>query len=153
MDSFWTRSVSDRAAMAALLQPLVAATRPREFVGAENASAQVLAFVQGLEDCPHDIVAAAIGRLVTRGLTWMPKPGEVKAECAKVVAERRAEAWRTSLAEDCADCGGQRWRPVFVNGVERLQRCDCWTAAQKATNRIGQAITLPPSREDASEPV
>lgn len=150
-ETYWTRSSEDRAAMAALLRPLVAATRPREFVGTEAAAAQVLAFVQCLRDCPRAVVAEAVTGLVERGLTWMPKPGELKAACAHLVAEKRRAAWLATLASDCPDCHGSRWREVSVNSVPRMTRCACWTAAMQAVDRVGQPLALPQSREDRDE--
>ena len=93
MPPFWDRhSQADKDALKALLMPLVAASRSRDFVDVNSARVQLAAFMQALSDCPREIVEEAVAAMVTRGIVWMPKPGELKAECARIVAAKRKEA-------------------------------------------------------------
>jgi hypothetical protein len=153
----WNRSKEHQRAMARLLAPLVAATRPREFVSAAAATDQVIAFLVSLADVPAPVVASAVDRMLQRGAVWMPKPGELRAECAKVRDEARRRAYFASLPAVCPICDrakddqGPRWKTITVNGVERLTRCDCSVVAQQAALRVGDPIALPPSREDVRE--
>jgi hypothetical protein len=153
----WNRSKEHQRAMARLLAPLVAATRPREFVSAAAATDQVIAFLVSLADVPAPVVASAVDRMLQRGAVWMPKPGELRAECASVRAAARRRAYLDSLPAECPTCGrakddtGPRWKTIAVNGVERVTRCDCVVVAQQAALRVGEPIALPPSREDVRE--
>lgn len=74
----------------------------------------------------------------------LPKAPDWKAECAKVMAAKRKAVAAIHL-ESCDHSS----HFVEVNG--RQQRCPCWRRAQEAMAAVGQAIALPPSREDQME--
>ena len=150
---FWNRdSEQDRMTFARALAPLVAASRTKTFTRAE-----ATAYMLSLQDVPPTILNDAVAALLSRGVDWMPKPGDLKKECAAVMTHRRKEAYNATLPAECSTCGrektykGARWKEVSINGVDRLVRCDCQTVALQAADRVGQAIALPPSREDQTE--
>lgn len=145
MTSYWDRhSESDRAVMKSFLMPLVAATKPRDFIDQASARVQVTAFLQALEDVPKPIVEAGVTNLVRNGLTWMPKPGEVKSECAKVLEQRRRAAMTHAL-EHCHH--DKHWIEVERDGVSRITRCPCWQTGLEAQAKLGQPIALPAALE------
>lgn len=110
-----------------------------------------------LKDVPDGLRADVLMEAGNRKWFKFPKPAELKTLAAEIVASRRDAAYRASLPATCGTCGhgkahtGARWKEVTVNGVTRLTTCDCRTAALQAADRVGQAIALPASREDAME--
>lgn len=150
---FWRRdNEDDRKKFALILAPLVGASRTKSFTKHEGT-----AYILSMQDVSPAILEDAVGALVKRGITWMPKPGDLKAECAKVMHAKRLQAHDASLPDECPTCGrekdykGARWKEITINGVERLVMCDCKRIALKAADRVGQALELPPSREDDRE--
>lgn len=142
---FWDpRSDDDHKAMAQLLAPLIVASRDRNFIDQKAAKAQTYAWRISLADVPRPIVEEAIANLVRAGINWMPKPGEVKAECAKVMATKRKLAAALHL-ESCDHSSH-----FIENEKGQLERCPCWKRAQQAMEDVGQAIQLP-AREDTAE--
>lgn len=138
--TFWNRdSEPDRKKFALILAPLVGASRTKSFTRHEGT-----AYILSMQDVSPEILTAAVESLVRQGVTWMPKPGDLKAECAKVMADKRKAAAAKHL-EDCDH--SSHW--IEIDG--RLQRCPCWKRAQQAMADVGQAIALPPSREDSME--
>lgn len=142
---FWNvRSEDDHQAMAELLAPLIVASRDRSFIDRQAARAQTYAWRLTLAEVPRPIVKAAITRLVARGVTWMPKPGDVKKECAAVVEETRKQL-RARILADCTH--SSQW----VDGDRGLERCPCWKRLQTALASVDRPIELPPSREERQE--
>lgn len=142
---FWdVRDEADHELMAQLLAPLIVASRDRSFIDRRAAKAQTYAWRLTLAEVPKPIVAAAIDRLVARGVTWMPKPGDVKKECAAVVEEKRKQL-RTQILTDCTH--SSQW----VDGDRGLERCPCWKRLQAALAEVERPIALPPSREERQE--
>lgn len=134
----WDRtSRVDQAAMRDLLVPLVAASRSRDFADTATAKVQVLAYMQALEDVPRELVAQAVAARVRAGVTWMPKPGELKADCARLRAEARSEAWQRVMAS-CAH--PRQW---VENAERRMERCPCWHRGQAAMAAIGAPVQAP----------
>jgi hypothetical protein len=139
---FWDpRSDADHRAMAQLLAPLVVASQNRNFISPEAAKAQTYTWRLTLADVPPAILEEAIGRIVLRGITWMPKPGEVKDECAKVLAEKRKAAMVLHLGH----CDHSSHYEEFTdrNGVTRTRRCACWRRALTAADQVGLPIQAP----------
>ena len=144
---FWDpRSEDDHFAMADLLAPLIVASKDRNFIGKEAAKAQTYAWRLSLADVPRRIFEEAITNLILAGIDWMPRPGEVKKECAKVMAAKRKAAARLHLA-DCDHSSHFIEEPDRF-GVLWATRCPCWQRAQVAMDLIGQAIALPDGREE-----
>ncbi len=104
-----------------------------------------------LKDVPSDLRVETLLEAANRKWFKFPTPADLKKIAAELIETRRKEAFRESLPADCPDCGGSRWRPVTIDGVERLERCGCWQAAKKAMERVGQPIALPPSRDEHTE--
>lgn len=143
--TYWdVRSEADHKAMAALLAPLIVASRDRNFISVEAAKAQTYAWRLSLAEVPRPIVAEAIAAIVARGVTWMPKPGEVKAECAAIV-ERTRKAVRQHFLESC------RHSSQWIDSPKGLERCPCWKGMQKALEQVERPIELPASREELAE--
>ena len=137
---FWNRdSEEDRKKFALVLAPLVGASRTKSFTRHEGT-----AYIMSMQDVPPAILEAAVASLVNAGVTWMPKPGDLKAECAKVMATKRKAAAALHL-------GNCEHSSHFIDGRNGLERCPCWKRAQRAMAEVGQAIALPPSREEALE--
>ena len=145
------RSEQDRADFAALLAPLIVASRTKDFEG-EKAKPQLHVWMLSLHDVPKDILRSAVERLLARGVTWMPKPGDVRAECSAVVSERLAalvpEAERIQAA--CERCHGSGWAELFdVSGVSRgVTRCDCHGRVLALFAGQPKPIALPPAPTD-----
>jgi hypothetical protein len=142
---FWdVRSDDDHALMARFLAPLIVASQNRNFIDKQAAKAQTYAWRLTLADVPKPIVEQAIANLVARGVTWMPKPGDVKKECAEVVNQKR-KLVRQHFLESCTH--SSQW----IEGERGLERCPCWLGMQKALEQVDRPIELPPSREDFAE--
>lgn len=142
---FWdVRSDADHQLMAHLLAPLIVASRDRNFIDQKAAKAQTYAWRLTLADVPKPIVGQAIDNLVARGVTWMPKPGDVKAECARVVEQKR-KILRDHFLAGCTH--SSQW----IDGDHGMERCPCWQGLQTALEQVERPIELPPSREELSE--
>jgi len=137
---FWNRdNEADRKRFALILAPLVGASRTKSFTRHEGT-----AYILSMQDVPPAILEEAVASLVRQGVTWMPKPGDLKKECASVMAAKRKAAAALHL-ESCEHSSH------FIDVDGRMERCPCWKRAQQAMVEVGQAIALPPSREDAAE--
>lgn len=138
---FWNRdNEDDRKKFALILAPLVGASRTKSFTRHEGT-----AYILSLQDVSPEILTAAVESMVKQGVTWMPKPGDLKAECAKVMAAKRKAVAAIHL-ESC-----EHSSHFIENEQGRQERCPCWTRAQQAMAAVGQAIALPASREDQME--
>ncbi len=148
-DKFWNRhDVDDRIQFARFLDPLVIASRTKNFTPAE-ASVYMLT----MSDVPREILALGVTRLLEQGVTWMPKPGDIKAACCAVVDERRAAAARQAkaLTEDCPDCHGTGW--ADAEGPSAVIRCNCRKRALELVQAAGDALprpALPPPSEEVA---
>ena len=111
--------------------PLITASRTKDFEGADRARVQLHTWMLSLQDVPEAVLTEAVARLVRRGVTWMPKPGELKAVCADVLTERRTAVAKRHL-EDCPHSG--HWTE---DAHGRMVRCPCWTRAMDAKREIG----------------
>jgi len=153
--SFWDRrSADDRRGFAALLAPLIVASRTKDFEG-EKAKPQLHVWMISLHDVPRVVLEDAITALVQRGVTWMPKPGDLRAECAAVVdARRRAVAPAAqALIAECVQCDGSGWEYVKdAQGVERAQRCGCHRRSMELIAGLPEPIALPPAEDDQAVP-
>ena len=141
MANFWDRhSEADRVQFAMFLQPLVIASREKSFTKAE-ASVYLLT----LQDVPRDILALGVTKLLQDGVTWMPKPGDIKSACRAVIEAKRLEAGRqaAALLEDCPDCHGSGWREADGGVV----RCTCHKRARALMDGMPEPLALPPSND------
>jgi hypothetical protein len=138
-EKFWNRhDVEDRLQFARFLDPLVLASRTKNFTAAE-ASVYMLT----LADVPREVLARGVTRLLEAGVTWMPKPGDIKHACCDVVDELRATAARQAkaLQDDCPDCQGSGW--ANAEGPNAVIRCQCITRALALMDAAGQALSRP----------
>lgn len=97
-----------------------------------------------LKDVPNGLRADVLLEAGNRKWFKFPKPAELKELAAEMMAAKRKAAAALHL-EGCEHSSH------FIEIDGRLQRCGCWTRAQRAMADVGQAIALPPSREDAME--
>lgn len=106
-----------------------------------------------LKDLPNEVRTAAFLKASEQRWFKFPQPAQLRTIAAELLTERRKAAFYGMLppGDTCPDCHGSRWKTVEINGVPRESRCDCWTAALQAAERVGQAIALPASREDHME--
>lgn len=146
-EQFWNRTVvADRKAFAALLAPLIAASRCKEFDDPASARTQLHVWMISMADVPRPIVSDAVDRLLSQGVTWMPRPGDVKAVCCDIVDEHRRIATRdaNALAADCVQCAGTQWvSHTDEAGVERMKRCWCFTRGMELIAEAGQPLKRP----------
>lgn len=139
--AFWNpHDETDRDAMRDLLVPLIIASRCRDFIDKTMARAQTYTWCVTMRDVPREILALAIERIVGGGVTWMPKPGEVKKICHDIIAAKQAEARRGALAK-CKHSG--HWITTNVDGVERMKRCACWERGEQLALKVAPPIALP----------
>lgn len=145
-EPIWDRMNADhRERFGVLLAPLIAASRTKDYETKEKATVQLHTWMISMSDVPEVILTEAIANLVNAGVTFMPKPGEVKAACAAVVAKKR-KAVREHFLSACTH--DSHW----IDGPNgSVSRCPCWVGLQKALEQVEKPIALPPSREDAME--
>jgi hypothetical protein len=135
-EKFWDRhDVNDRVQFAKFLEPLVIASRTKNFTTAE-ASVYLLT----LQDVPREVLALGVTNLIEAGITWMPKPGDIKQACCAVVDERRALAARSAkaLQDDCPDCRGSGWRDA--EGPNAVEKCSCVKRALELLQSVGEPL-------------
>jgi len=154
--SIWSpRNAQHVAYFSALLKPAVRASATTLFDDAQVGLEVVQAWVMQLHDVPQDVLEEGFAAVFSAGITWMPKPGEVRKACAEVItARRRVLADRArALQEECEECAPDMrgWREVVGDdGVVRMARCMCHKAALALTETAPAALALPPAREDVS---
>ncbi len=145
MAEHWNRhDDADRAEFARYLQPLVTASRTQNFTRAEAS-----VYLITLRDVPKDVLALGVTRLIEQGITWMPKPGDIKAVCVSVVKERRSVASKKAaeLKADCIRCDGSGWERIEQDGVEHVKRCWCVTRGLELVAEAGEPLALPAHTE------
>lgn len=135
----WDRhNAAHRVEFARYLQPLVIASRCKTFTAAE-ASVYMLT----MKDVPREVLGQSVLRLIDQGVTWMPKPGDIKRVCCDMVDERRqaAVAQSEALMRDCQDCFGSGW--ANAEGPNAVERCRCHARAVELVAAAGQALARP----------
>lgn len=122
-------------------------------LGFDLDEAVVGVYWHALKDLPDDLRVETLLECGNRKWFKFPKPADVKELAAGLMDAKRKRVFFATLppGDTCPTCFGTRWKTVNVNGVNREDRCDCWKAAMQAMDRVGQAVALPPSREDAME--
>lgn len=114
--------------------------------------AVIAVYWHALKDVAPDVRSETMLRASGKSWFKFPQPAHLKDLAAGVIAERKQRAFKAMLSEDCTVCQGTRWDTRTIDGVERLQRCSCWTTAKKAADAVGggEARLLPPVnyRED-----
>ena len=148
-EKHWDRhKVEDRLRFAAALGPLVVASRTKTFSPSE-----ALVYMQTMSDVPQTILEEGVTRLLEQGVTWMPKPGDIKSACCAIVDERRSAAARQAkaLTEDCPECRGTGW--ADLEGPNAVVKCNCRKRALELVQAAGEALprpALPPSSEEVA---
>jgi hypothetical protein len=128
----------------AILTPLAVALAP---AGRFEDAAEFNIYTKALIDLPVELLRRAADR-AARTRTFMPKPGELRADAE---VERRAwlalEAW--SACAQCRDSGGWIEQP---DG--RVARCVCWRAHMEKIAQLGlttvvvERPALPPAQPE-----
>lgn len=138
---------------AAYVKPFQRAAGSRLFDDPTVALETVQAWILTLRDVPADVLEEARERVLAEGITWMPRPGDVKRHCVAIVAERiQAKAVEAkALSEGCKLCHGSTWRTVEIDGVDHVSRCGCHEAAMQVMGTAPKALPAPRERDDVSE--
>lgn len=143
-NALWDRrNVEHQKAMIAILAPLIVASRSRDFATPELTHNQMHAWIPALQDVSGSVIEAGVDRLVSRGVTWMPKPGDLRAVCSEIVRERRAAVAKQAAEwkATCETCAGSGLAYVTdAAGVERVTRCVCVTRGIEAVAAAGLQI-------------
>jgi hypothetical protein len=142
-------NTSSRVAFARIIQPLITATRCKDFDD-EKAKPQLKVWMDVCHDLPPELMADAVAQLLPVS-KWMPKPAEVREACCLIVEQRRLAAVRQAkaLLDDCPDCQGSGW--ANAEGPNAVERCTCAKRAWQLLAEAGQMIArpvLPPAREE-----
>lgn len=95
------------------------------------------AYFRALEDVPTHLLAAAVER-AAKSARFMPKPGELR----QYAEDARKALIAAHPYDGCCECDGHKgWRPVLVDGVQRVERCPCWGRHQEKLARLGVGST------------
>lgn len=154
--TLWSaRNPQHQAYFASLLKPAVRASGTPLFDDATVGREVVQAWIMQLRDVPSDVLEAGFARVFGQGITWMPKPGEVRAACAAVIDERRrvVAAEARKLMDACEVCTPDHrgWREITgPDGIGRMHRCECHKAAMLLSDAQPARLALPPEREDVT---
>lgn len=153
MTDLWNpKLAADRKAFMALLAPLALAARCRDFdeprteVDRRELQMRLTTWMQPFRRVPRDVVAEAFGRVLERGVGWMPRADELKRVCADVVSERRQAAQRRAdeIRAACLVCPRDGWQRVDVPAQQQtVKRCECWTRGQAIIAAAGEPIERP----------
>lgn len=140
-----------------LLAPLIAAAGSLEIRNWRDEAysrTQLRTWMLTMGDVGEPLLRQAIDRVVQTGVTWMPRPGDVKAVCCDIRDELRAEAARRAktLSVDCAQCDGSQWVSLLdADGeTEIVKRCWCFTRGLELVAEAGEPLkrpALPPALE------
>ena len=107
---------------------------------------RVRVYDKALEAVPVQLLEPMAQRAIqTR--SFFPKPSELLADAEAV----RVELLAANPYDGCEECEHSRgWRSVVIDGVPRVQRCDCWQWYQARIANLGlsgEPLALPPARE------
>lgn len=142
-----------RAALGQIIAPLIVASRSRDFVDAARADDQLIAWVMSLKDISAPLLKAGVERLMARGVTWMPRPGDLREACCDIVDEQRAIVAKRALAlqAECPHCRDSRGLRENEHGL--MVRCDCAIAAAALMTQASAPLARPalPAAPEASE--
>lgn len=151
-DTLWDyRNQAHRDAFGELLAPLIVASRSRDFVDPGRAKEQLIAWVMSLKDIPLPLLEAGVERLMAGGVSWMPRPGDLREACCDIRDElrKRAALVAQQWQQDCGDCGGTGLRPVDDAG-KTVTRCNCVKRGLERIAEAGEPLkrpALPPAVE------
>lgn len=136
---------------AAYLKPFQRASGSRLFDDPTVTTETVQAWILTLGDVPADVLEEARARVLAEGITWMPRPGDVKRHCVAIVGERiRAIAIEAkALTEQCERCHGSGWTEVEIEGYARVTRCGCHAAVMQIMAGAPKALPMPTERDAA----
>lgn len=148
--SIWQhRNVDHIRHFAAFLKPFLRAAGTRLFDDATVAAETVQAWILTLHDVPADVLEEARARLMAEGVTWMPRPGDMKRHCVAIVNERRRvlELQAADIRATCEHCHGSGMLTVEIQGLDHARKCSCLAEALALLEQRPAALPLPPERE------
>lgn len=106
----------------------------------------IAVYWHAMKAVPHPLRVEAVNECANRTWFKFPKPAEIKAVAAELMAKKRKAA--AALHLDTCEHSSH----FIENERGQLERCPCWKRAQEAMASVGQAIALPSdSREDHAE--
>jgi hypothetical protein len=152
---YWDRhNEDDRVLFAKFLEPLVIAAWPSKVQRDKNfGRSEALTYMLSLQDVPRDVLALAVTKVIQAGVTWMPRPGDIKHACFEISNQRRAAAVKeaTTLRAKCPHCNGTGLREV--DGQNAVTPCTCTAEARKLIEAAGQVVKRPVLLPVSQEPI
>lgn len=131
-----------REQMVATLMPLAVA------LGKEMDLPSWSVYWKTLSDVSPVVLDSAATEWGKSGERFFPKPGELRALCSKTRSAMVA-AVPFQSCETCATSPG--WARVLVDGVERLERCQCWRAHRQQLRSLGVGSPVPVAQLTAGD--
>lgn len=128
--------MSDKRDRAIALAALVEAFGVHDF-----SPVRTRTYEDGLKDIPMPLLNAAVRRAIATR-TFFPKVSELRLDAEYC----RKELIAAHPYQACMGCHGSGWVPVEVDGIKRVQRCNCWHVHQQRLVRLGvtsTALALP----------
>jgi hypothetical protein len=150
-DAIWNaRDPEHVRHFAAFLKPMQRASGTRRLDDELVALETVQAWILTLAEVPADVLEEARRRVLAEGITWMPRPGDLKRHCAAIVEERRRAyyAGAASRIAECPRCFGSTWTEVEIDGVAHSVRCGCFVSVIALEANAPKAIALPAAPDD-----
>lgn len=145
------RNLEHLAHFSTLLKPFQRASGTRLFDDQVVATEVVQAWVMSLSDVPADVLEEACARLFREGVTWMPRPGDVRRHCVAIVKERRRAlaARAKAITDECEDCHGSLFVEITdAEGVIRMARCGCHRRGLELLSQAPAALPEPRERDE-----
>lgn len=142
-DVLWSpQQPEHRSVFGAVLAPLIVASGTRAFADPDRSRVVMQAWILSLQDVPREVLEAGVARLLTRGVTWMPRPGDLRQACAEVQQERRADAAARARRECqvCIDSPG--WVEVETDEGPAMRRCACRREVLAAIAAVGNPVAM-----------
>jgi hypothetical protein len=150
-DALWSaRTKAHVQHFAAYLKPFQRAAGSRLFDDTDVALETVQAWILTLRDVPADVLEEARSRVLAEGITWMPKPGDVKRHCVAIVNERRRDFLQRAAAAmaACERCHGSTWTEVELEGHAHVTRCGCHDEAMAIEAKAPKALAAPKAPDE-----
>lgn len=141
----------ERFFLAEVLAPLIAATRPPDLRSREAVRDTARAWVLAFADTPAEALVGGVARYLRTRPKWMPRPGDLIESINEAVAALRAEREEQALAilDACPnhhEGGTAAWvRVVGEDGIERVERCACFSRMRAALHGLPEPLALPPA--------
>jgi hypothetical protein len=119
--------------------------------GKQMTRADAMLYWRALHDVPVPLLDAAVTKSVREHIyANPPRPAQVRifAEACRLEIRERYP-WKKCDA--CRESEG--WVPVMIDGIARVQRCECYSRALRTLRELGAdgpALTAPPSLPEST---